>query len=128
MRTIAARSIALGALVAGHLCAGAPAGAEVKSEDLASIKSIAGCHSVTYRFYEDGERDHFNPNSSLVKPIRELVRIEAEGPRSITLSHASIPPQGEPVPHWQEVWSFEERSGAWTQAVWSGAPESPKRE
>ena len=128
MPNAASRPLVLGALALAGLAAGPSRAGDPVADGLATIRQMAGCHSVTYRFYEDGRHDSFRPNSGLAKPIQEVVAVAKEGPGSITLSHASISPEGETVPHWHEDWRWQERSGGWTQEVWSRAPESPRRE
>jgi hypothetical protein len=124
LRNVVASLCALGVL-SGPVHAGDDGQREI---GLANIRSLAGCHDVTYRFYEDGRFDSFGGKSGLEKPIQELVRIDAESPSGITLSHASVNADGEIVPHWHEVWRYDERAGAWNQSVWSRAPDNPGRE
>jgi hypothetical protein len=121
--------LGLAVLVLGLVAGSAGAADDGQRElGLANIRALAGCHAVTYRFYEDGRSDSFSGKSGLAKPIEELVRIDAETPDSVTLAHASVSAKGDVVPHWHEVWRYDERAGGWTQSVWSRAPTSPKRE
>lgn len=90
------------------------------------IMQLAGCHAVTYRFYEDGEHDSFNERLRLGNQIRELITVVDGAPGTLTLQHASINEQGQAVPHWHEVWT--PGPAGWTQTVYSRTPDNAARE
>ena len=96
-----------------------------RSPEQENIKRLAGCHAVTYRFYENGEQDNFNEKYGLATEIRELILLVEDEQDRVTLQHASINEEGKPVSHWHEVWSHGPEG--WTQAVYSRTPENPEK-
>lgn len=104
--------------VAGVQAADQPPGWE-------EIRQLAGCHDVSYRFYEDGEHDHFNEKYGLGTRIRELITLVDDEQDKLTLQHASINEEGVAIPHWHEEWTYG--PAGWTQAVYSRTPGNPDR-
>lgn len=115
--------LALGGLAQGQTQAQPQGGATPPGAD--SIRRIAGCHAVTYRFFEDGAHDHFADKPGLITEIKELIVLTEDGPGRLMLQHASINEEGQPVPHWHEVWTAG--PAGWTQAIYSRTPDNPAR-
>jgi hypothetical protein len=90
------------------------------------VLGMAGCYDVTYRFYEDGKRDHFNEDYGLSTSIKELISIVEDEPAGLTLQHSSINSEGELVPHWHEEWRYSD--AGWRQSVYSSTPEDNSRQ
>jgi hypothetical protein len=124
-RNLAAAALGAATFLGGPLPSAAGEG---PAPGLENIRRMTGCYSVTYRFYEDGKHDHFGGKLALGKPIKEAVRVVSESPTAITISHASVAPDGREVPHFHEEWTWQERGGAWTQTVWSRTAQSSSRE
>lgn len=103
-----------------------PAGAADQPVGREHVLAMAGCYAVTYRFYEDGQHDHFNEKYGLGTSIKELVSIVEDEPTRVTLQHASINREGELVPHWHEEWIYGD--AGWTQTVYSRTPDDELRE
>lgn len=118
---IAICAMVLQAGASGGLAAGAqPEGRE-------HVENLAGCFAVSYRFAEDGVHDLFGDDFMLDEPILEWIALEREDDHRLVLTHVSITPDERAVPHFHEIWSFEADERAWTQEVWSRAPDDEQR-
>jgi hypothetical protein len=111
--------IAISGLVLPSHAADGPVGREY-------VLGMAGCYDVSYRFYEDGEHDHFNDEYGLGTSIKELITIVEDEPARVVLQHSSINRAGEPVPHWHEEWI--DGDAGWTQTVYSRTPDDELKE
>lgn len=116
------------ALLAVAIAAPATAQQDDSLRGAEHIMRMAGCFSVLYRFYEDGEHDAFSPDYGLDEPVRELVEVASKGLRSITLANYAILPDGRKLPHWHQEWTYQAERQLWRQTVWSSEPASSSRE
>jgi len=117
-------------IVALTLAATAPGTATVAAEMAAAkhILRMAGCFSVTYRFFEDGAHDYFSEQYGLDEPMTLVNEITSRGQRSITITNYAVVGDGKRIPHWHQVWVYLEEAGRWRQSVWSRAQSSENRE
>ena len=112
------------------LAAGAPGMAAAESEmaEAEHIVDMAGCFSVTYRFFEDGEHDFFSKDYGLNEPMTLVNEVTSRGQRSITISNYAVLDDGRRIPHWHQVWVYLQDEEKWRQTVWGRAQDSGNRE
>jgi len=89
--------------------------------DVANIENLAGCFEVTYRFVEDGEHDSLRPDYALEDPITEWLRLSRPDENTFVLLHVSITGDGRTVPHFHEIWRFDEARSVWRHEIRRGA-------
>lgn len=119
----------LAALAGAVAALAGPAAAQDSSlQGAEHIANMAGCFSVLYRFYEDGEHDAFAEAYGLGDPVTERIEVASRGPRSVTLANYAVLPGGREIAHWHQVWTREGGDGLWRQTVWGRAPGSSDRE
>lgn len=81
------------------------------ADEEATVKRLAGCFSVTYRFVEDGEHD-----TEITENIYEYVTLE-EKEGALFFQHYGVQ-NGQAMKHWSEKW-MKLDDGQWQQTVYS---------
>jgi hypothetical protein len=107
-------------------------------QDIASIKKLTGCYSITY---QDAETFSPNPEYKFYDRFSsgglEWIFVEKEQDNEIALLHLLIIPGGHIVKHWRQLWRYEDAhfysfeanntflskevadaTGRWTQAAY----------
>lgn len=96
------------------------------ADDVETLRHLSGCFEITYRFAEDGEHDMFSPEYGLEEPVTEWIGFERADDGRLVLVHVGIR-QGRAVPHFHEVWEYEDVGERWRHEVWNRTPGNPDR-